>query len=390
MLLTNKYAPKNIDDMIGNDEEREKIKKWILNWLAGNRRRPLLIYGPPGVGKTSTAYALMKQYDLELVEMNASELRNKTRVETIVGSATLAGTLSGKEKIILIDDVDVFAGRKDSGGPGAIAAILRETTCPVVLTATDAWEKKISSIRSECELIEMKKVNKAAIKKLLEKVAKNENSEVSEEKLTEIADNASGDVRSALNDLQAMKTSMRDREKDIFVKMKTLFKATTYADARSVTYGDVDFNILKLWIDENIANEYETIEDIASAYQWLSRGDVFEGRIRKSSWILLKYAMDLTTAGVALSKARVYNKFTKYSFPSYLREMSRTIQMRAMLKSIGLKIGKKTHTDRREALDMLPLLKMQMEKNLDEIKLYYEFDEDELEFITGKKIRQKD
>lgn len=388
MLLTDKYAPTSIDEVIGNDEQRERINRWMLNWLAGSRRRPLLIYGPPGVGKTSTAYALKKQHDLELVEMNASELRNRARVERVIKSATLAETLSGKKKIILMDDIDIFAGRKDSGGPGAVASILKETNYPVILTATDAWNRKISAIRSECELVEMKKINKFSIKKLLEKIAKKEKIEITEKELSEISENAGGDVRSALNDLQARNSSMRDREKDIFKKMRTMFKSTDYNEARSVAYGDVDFNMLKLWIDENIPNEYESMEDITNAYQWLSKSDVFEGRIRMSNWILLKYSIDLATAGVALSKNRVYYRFTRYSFPNYLKEMSRTIQKRALKKKVGRKIGRKIHTNYRDALDALPLIAAQMKLHEEEIERYYDFDESELGFIAGKKIKR--
>ena len=380
MLLTIKYAPKSIDDMIGNDEQRERVKRWLLNWFAGERRRAFLVYGPPGVGKTSMAYALKQQYDLELIEMNASELRNKARVEHVVKSATLAGTLSGKKKIILIDDVDIFAGRKDRGGTSAIAAILRETNCPVILTATDAWNRKISAIRSECELVEMKKVNKFTIRKLLERIAKEE--KMSEKEIAGIAENAEGDVRSALNDLQARKSSLRDREKNIFMKMRAIFKATNYREARSTAYGDVDYNLLKLWIDENIPAEYEDAKDVANAYQWLSKSDVFEGRIRMNNWILLKYSIDLATAGVALSKSRLYPKFTKYAFPGYLREMSRTVQRRAILKKIGRKIGRKIHTNYKDALDVLPVLEAQMNGNEEEISGFYDFDESEVAFIT--------
>jgi replication factor C large subunit len=385
MLLTTKYAPKSVDEMIGNDERRDYTKKWMLNWLAGRKRRPIMVYGPPGVGKTSMAYALKNQYDLEIVEMNASELRNRARVEHVAKSATMAGTLSGKGKIILIDDVDIFAGRKDSGGTGAVASLLKEANCPVILTATDAWNRKISVIRNECELVEMKKVNKFSIKKLLERIAKRENIDISEKELVDIAENASGDVRSAINDLQAKKSSQRDRERDIFNKIRTMFKTADYREARSIAFGDVDFNILKLWIDENIPNEYENIPDLANAYYWLSKGDVFEGRIRRSSWILLKYSIDLSTAGVALAKERPYHKFTRYSFPAYLKEMSRTIQRRAAMKKIGKKIGGKVHANYREAREIIPLIKLQLKKNREEIRKHYDLEESEIEFLEKLK-----
>ena len=388
MLLTNKYVPKSIHGIIGNDEQRERINKWMLNWLAGNRRKPILIYGPPGVGKTTIAYALKEDHDLEIIEMNASELRNRARIEHVIKSATLAGTLSGKKKIILIDDVDIFAGRKDSGGVGAVASILKETNCPIVLTSTDAWERKIAPIRSECELIEMKKVNKFAIKKLLESIVEKEEMKISSKDISEIADNAAGDVRSALNDLQARKSSLRDREKDIFNKMRTMFKATDYKEAREVARGDVDFDILRLWIDENIPNEYENTKDVANAYNWLSRSDVFLGRIRGNNWILFKYSIDLATAGVALSKENVYRKFTRYQFPNYLREMSKTIQRRAMKKKVGKKIGRKNHINYRDGAEMIPLIAAQMKAHEDEIIRYYDFDESEAAFVAGKKIKR--
>jgi len=385
MLLTRKYAPKSIDAMIGNDEKREHINKWILNWISGRKRRPLLIYGPPGVGKTSVAYALKDQYDIEIVEMNASELRNKGRVEHVAKSALLAGTLSGKGKIILLDDVDIFAGREDRGGTSAVASLLKEANCPVILTATDAWNRKISAIRSECELVEMKKVNKFAIKKLLQEISAKENIGLDEKMVSEIAENAAGDVRSAINDLQARSRSSRDREVDIFNKIRTLFKTMDYREARGVAFGNVDFDLLKLWIDENIPNEYESIPDIANAYQWLSKGDVFEGRIRRSSWILLKYSIDLSTAGVALAKEKPYRKFTKYGFPVFLKEMSRTVQRRAILKGIGMKIGRKVHMNGKEARGLIPLIRMQMKKNRESVISYYDFDENEADFIEKQK-----
>ena len=157
-LLTEKYAPKNIDDMLGNDENHESIKRWILNWISGQKRRPLLIYGQPGVGKTSIAYALMHQYDLEVIEMSSNELRNKKRVERVISASATSGTLSGKPRLILIDDVDVFIGRKDTGGLHMIVRIIKEANCPIILTATDIWDKKLAPLRTACERMEMKKV----------------------------------------------------------------------------------------------------------------------------------------------------------------------------------------------------------------------------------------
>ena len=172
LTYTVKYSPKKLEELAGNDDKIEYVKQWMLQWLSGKKRKPLLVWGPPGVGKTSLAYALSREYDLDLIEMNASELRNKGRVERVLGGASLAGSLFGRGKIILIDDADVLAGKADFGGGSAISGFLRESAVPVIVTASDIWDKKLSGIRAECEALELKRVSKVAIRKIVDHVAK--------------------------------------------------------------------------------------------------------------------------------------------------------------------------------------------------------------------------
>jgi replication factor C large subunit len=111
-----------------------------------------------------------------------------------------------------------------------------------------------------------------------------------------------------------------------------------------------------------------------------------------SYWKYLKYAIALSTIGVSMAKDEPYRKFTKYSFPSYLKAMSQTIIRRAMRKKIGLKIGAKVHTNRKQALEYLPLIKEMSRDKSGEIADYFEFVEDELAFImetSPRKIRKK-
>jgi replication factor C large subunit len=386
MLFTDKYAPKKIDDIIGNDQVKNRVRQWILNWLAGKRQRPLLLAGHSGIGKTALAYAAAKEFDLDLIEMNASELRNKARIEKVLHGAMMAGSLTGAGKLILIDDVDTLQGRKDFGGAGAIAKVLKECACPIILTTGDAWNKKISTIRSESEVLSLKRVSKPSLQKLLSRIAEAEG--IGAGLVENVVEDSAGDVRSAINDLQAGIPGARDREKDIFNQVRVIFKSSEYQEVREVTKGDFDYDIVKLWVDENIPNEYEKYDDLAAAYNWLSRADIFEGRIRKSYWKYLKYAIDLSTAGVSLAKAEVYRKFTKYAFPEYLKTMSRTIVRRAILKKIGLKIGARVHANRRDALEYMSLLREQGKNYPDDIAGYYDLEEDELAFILETSPRK--
>jgi replication factor C large subunit len=385
MLLTEKYRPKKIDDMIGNDEARSKIKQWMLNWIKGNKRKPLLVYGPPGTGKTTIPYALKNEFDLDIVEMSGNSLRDKNRIDKILGGATLAMSIFERMTIILIDDIDILT-KNDRGAVGEITKYLRDKRKPILLTAGDAWDKKLAPIRTECEMIQMKRINKSSIAKLLIQIAKEE--KIEDKYIPEIAENCNGDVRSAINDLHAKHSSMRDVDQDIFQRVRDIFKASTYKEAKLAVSGDIDYNLIKLWVDENIPNEYTDKLDIANAYNYLSRADMFEGRIRNSSWGYLKYVIDLSTIGVSLAKKEVYRKFTKYEFPKYLRYMAQSVQRRALLKAIGLKIGKVTHTNRKDALNYLFLIQElgKTKENQDKLMDMYLFEEEELAFILETSV----
>jgi replication factor C large subunit len=386
MLYTVKYAPKKLDELLGNEDKLVQVKNWVLHWLSGEKRKPLLLWGPPGTGKTSIANAIMQEFDLDLLELNASELRNRGRVERITHGASLASGLFGRGRLVLIDDADVLAGRADSGGSGAITDFLRESPCPTIVTATDVWDKKLAPIRNECELVELKRVSKVSIRNLLSHIEKQEKIGLPSETIAAMAENSHGDVRAALNDLQALHPTLRDTEKDIFTTIRDILKAETYAAAKEAVRGDIDYDTIKLWMDENIPVEYEDANDIASAYRSLSLADIFDGRIRKQKWQLLKYSIDLATVGVALAKTHTYRKFTKYNFPSYLRNMSRSVERRAMLKAIGAKLGARLHSGRKAALDYLPLIKDYGSKQPQVVMDFYGLDEEQFAFIMETSV----
>ncbi|MFA5077627.1 MAG: replication factor C large subunit [Candidatus Micrarchaeia archaeon] len=389
MLLTQKHSPRKIDDLAGNDEAKRTIKQWILNWMRGVRQRPLLIDGPTGIGKTSIAYALRNEYDLELIEMSASDMRDANSIGRVLASAGTASSLSGKTKLLLIDDVDALQS-KDRGGASAIASLLKSAQVPVMLTAADVWDRKLSGIKAECQLLELRRISKSSVKKALKSIVEAEKLEVPESFLDSIAENCNGDLRSAINDLQAGMNNPRDREKDIFERMKTIFKSTTYAQAREAGWGDVEHDFLKLWVDENIPLEYEHRDEIALAYNNLSRADVLDGRImNRQYWGFLRYSGDLTTAGVALSKREKYFKFVRYQFPNYLRQMSSFSARRAMLKSIGHKIGVHTHTGWKDSLNYLHIMQHILDRNPESMR-FYNLEESQVAFILGVSVSELD
>lgn len=377
-LFVKKYVPKKFFEIVGNESAIEKIKNWVEVWRKGGNPKPLLIYGSPGVGKTTIAYVVANELDCEVIEINASDVRKKQNIEEVLGPASSEGTLSGRKRLIIIDEVDGI-DPTDRGAVGAIVKIIESARHPIILIANDPYAQKIKELRNFADFVEMKKVSSREIFALLKKISEEENLEISPLTLREIADSSEGDVRSAIVDLQSLSPSKRDREIDIFKGLGFMFKAKDFESGRQALWDvDIDPETLFLWIDENIPNEYEDPKEIYEAYEKLSRADVFEGRIqRRQNWKLRRYSIDLATGGVSSVKKEPYKKFTKYRFPKILKELSFLQMQRAKLKNIAKKIGKKTHLSTSETIQMLPIMYNFIEKN----PAYYELEEDELSLL---------
>ena len=121
MMWSEKYRPKSLSEMVGNEEAKESFVKWLTKWVKGTK--PLLLVGPPGVGKTTMAYLGAKRFGYDLISLNASDVRNKQRIQEVLNP--VMGNLGLLGKImIFVDEVDGIHGRADFGGAGALLELL--------------------------------------------------------------------------------------------------------------------------------------------------------------------------------------------------------------------------------------------------------------------------
>jgi len=360
MLWFEKYRPKTIEGIIGNSEALEELQTWAHDWERGKNGKPLILHGPSGVGKTASAHALANSMNWGVLEVNAGDLRSKEKILSFLGDASESNGLFSGKTLFIIDEVD---SASDRGQESAIKSIIEKARQPLLLIANDLYAKSISGLRSAAKPIHFKRINYRSIANLLEKIAQKENVAVDKELLLKISENSNGDVRSAINDLQMLgegrekiflkdvdSIGYRDREKNIFDAVRKVFKTMDYASAVEASNNlDVDPLLFVKWIEENIPVEYEKPEEIAQAYDMISRANIFEGRIRnRQYWGFLRYVIPLATAGVALAKKQKYSKFSKYRFPTFLRTKSR--------KEVLKKIGSKVHCSARKAESYLMML----------------------------------
>jgi len=146
---TVKYRPKRLAEIAGNKTAIQQILDWLDTWANGPpKKRALLLHGPPGTGKTVSVEAIANERRLDLVEINASDKRNRDALERTVGLATRQSDLFGRRRLILIDEVDGINLAEDRGAVDTIVRLVQETQSPVVLTANDPWDPKIGPIRN--------------------------------------------------------------------------------------------------------------------------------------------------------------------------------------------------------------------------------------------------
>ena len=339
-LLVDKYRPATLSEIVGNEDVVAEVKEWADKWANGEKQTPIMLYGSPGSGKTSIAHALARDMGWELLETNASDVRNKGSLEAVVGRAATESTLSGSLRLIVIDEVDGINGQKDRGAVPTIIAAIEKSGQPIILIANDAKAQKLKALRDAADFLEVKPINPIALAAHLKMIALSERIAVSDAVIKEIAERSRGDVRSAITDLLSP-ASFRDRGIDLDTALGNMFMADDFETARRSLWDvDEEPDHKMLWIDENIPRQYTRPEDIHRAFEAMSRADVMIGRIhRRQHWGLMRYIGELSTAGVASAKAGVYKKCDSYQFPMYLIKMSRTVASRAIMKNLCRKIG---------------------------------------------------
>lgn len=367
---TTKYAPHSSHEMSAQKAAVEQVRAFIT----GSRKpgQLALLYGPQGSGKTSMVHALANELGLELLEVNASDVRNESSIKEILGPALMnRSLLSPAGKVILFDEVDGLSGTNDRGGLGAILTLAKDTPFPVVMTANDPWESKFSDLRKRSVMINVKGLAYTSIVPILRVIANAEGLEYDDAALQALARRAGGDIRAAITDMQTLgeiisvakidTIDQRDVKGSILDAVRIVLKTRDPKVARDVldTLKE-DVDEIFLWMDENLPKEYRKAEDLERAYHAIATADRFRGRIRRwQHWRFLVYCYDLLGPGIALAKSEKYDGFIQVA-PTQ-RLLMRWRSKSATRDSIIAKVAREQHISlaaaRREFRILRPTLK---------------------------------
>ena len=363
-----KHRPRKLDGLVGNHETIRTLKSWVASWISRiPSKRAALLVGPPGTGKTASVGALANDLDMELVEFNSSDKRNKDSIETLVWRAASQQTLDGRPRLILLDEVDGLSGTSDRGGVGAILKVIKDAVHPIVMTANDPNSPRLKDLMKVCQVFNFGLIESDDIEKILKRILSENNVDVSSEALDEIIEGSRGDLRAAISDLEfqvrsgltssMIEPAFRDSKRGTEETLRHLFaSADSKMARRALSESELNHDSLVLWLEENLHLHLMTPKELDEGFEQLSLADITLGRImRDQNWKLLAYVYDYLSIGVAMSRSETPFRRVKYSQPTWpllvwqgnrkRDKQSEILASLSMVTGVSKKRVRQTHLD---------------------------------------------
>ncbi len=227
-IWTEKYRPRTLDEVVGQDEIVRRLKSYVKS---GNLPH-LLFAGPPGVGKTACAICIARElygeeaWHSNFTELNASDERGievvRSKIKNFARTAPLG---EASFKIIFLDEADQLTEDAQS----ALRRTMEQysTTCRFILSCNYS-SRIIEPIQSRCAMYRFRPISNKAIRKRLQQIALQEGLHITKEGFEAIEYVARGDLRRAINILQAASVLSSEIDAD------TIYKVTATARPEEV------------------------------------------------------------------------------------------------------------------------------------------------------------
>jgi replication factor C large subunit len=330
MMWSEIYRPIKVQQMVGNEEARFAAVKWLSGWVNGSR--PLLLIGPPGTGKTTLAHALSHQFNYDMIELNASDNRNKIGLKAHITPIFYNDSVFGRKLLLFLDEVDGISGREDTGGIDALINMMKEPMIPVIMAA-NARNTKIKDLSKICKVIELNSIPANLSMIFLDHVLKEENKQLSPNDKVSVVKSGKGDIRSILNNAQSKFAGYDSIRSDNFAidiataingyfSADQIEQAKTFLSNADAAYLDPRFgtsaeerrkDMINALFSSIVSSPLD-VESLADALDLLSKIDMIIGRMGENrSWRLMKYLEIILAYGLFRSTRHKGIKYNQYS-----------------------------------------------------------------------------
>ena len=373
-----KYRPETFDEIQGNTSDLEEIEAWAKNWSVGDQA--ILLVGPPGVGKTTTAEVVANYLGLQTVEINASSARESDDLEALAQQIRSAG--EGGHRLVLIDEVDSWHHAVQKR---VLYDALDSPGNPVVMTANDEYDVA-HGLKSRSESFEFSlgvRSRKAKIKQ----IAQAEGLSLSSNEVSVLAQRP--DLRSAINDMQMFADGEHEISSDSRSWASSEWDMLDTLLTGTPEFGDLPPDDALLWVDESLSAEYRGLE-MAMGYDALALADVQLGKAQRGSYRHWKYASALIEEVGLIRQTEPYHDdeigYNSKSFPEWFRHSKPSVSGDGPTQSLYRKLKGQTGMGFKgnyiEFIDtLLPIIKDQPAEELYKIALSYKLEPKEMKAL---------
>ena len=261
-LWVEKYKPKKLKDLYLPNQELSKIKLWITNFKANKPKAPncLFLYGSPGIGKTTIAHLILKEYNYNATELNSSEYRTskkiKDKLKDILEKKHVLNLFKQikKETGIIMDEIDGLSLGERSSLTELIKIIspkkkdiknkqvnFRYLKKNPFICISNSIDKKLNELKLKSVFINIPLPNKYLLRKCCVHILNNENKQYTENILDKIIDKSQFDYRRLINILEYCYSSNENINEQKIEKLLLNFDKKNI-DETTYKYIDMFFN----------------------------------------------------------------------------------------------------------------------------------------------------